>query len=324
MIKKLFIGFVFSIIFIVVAGFIYEQTSRLVAESKFSPEGEFTEVRDHKLHYVKKGTGSPTVVFDAGAGDGIFSWSKVQNKVSKYASTISYDRAGIMWSERGNNPKNSKQISTDLHELLIKSKAQKPYIIVAHSLSGLTLRSFISDYNEDILGVVFVDVSHPDQINRFPKETGLFFDKTPAWLINFANAIGIVRLFFIPTYPNTDKNDPINIQLKALGPKSISAAVEVLQSFKSITNEAAKISTFGNIPLTIITGASPERYKYLKNSILEKQFNNIWSELQKDLLKLSSDSKQILAKKSGHIVQMEEPEIVIESIYEMVLKYKNE
>ena len=66
--KKIFIGFLSIITFIVVVGFIYEQISRLVAESKFSPEGEFTEVRDHKLHYVKKGTGSPTVVFDAGVG----------------------------------------------------------------------------------------------------------------------------------------------------------------------------------------------------------------------------------------------------------------
>jgi len=324
MIKKVFIGFIFSIVFIVIAGFIYEQISRLVAENKYSPEGNFAEIGGNKLHYVKKGVGSPTVVFDSGLGGGVYSWSKIQNKVSKYTSTISYDRAGIIWSERGSNLKTNKQISSDLYELLIKSKAQKPYIIVAHSLSGLTLRNFISKNNKDILGVIFVDVSHPEQNNRFPKEVTSFFDETPFWLMRFANEIGIVRLFFIPTYPNTDTNDPINIKLKALGPKSISAAVEELQGFESIANEAAKVSTFGNTPLTIITGASPERYKYLNNSVLEKQSNKTWSELQKDLLKLSSNSNQILAKKSGHLIQMEEPEIVIDSIHKMVLKYKNE
>ena len=320
--KNIFIGFLSIATFIIVVGFIYEKISYLVSESKFSPEGEFLEIRGHKLHYMKKGTGSPTVVFDAGLGEGILSWSKIQNNVSEYASTISYDRAGIMWSERGNNPKSSKQISSDLHELLIKSKAQKPYIIVAHSLSGLTLRNFISEHNKDILGVVFVDVSHPDQMNRFPKETSSLFNKTPAWLISFASSIGIVRLFFNPIYPNTKENDPINIKVKALRPKSISAAVEELQSFNSIANKAANITTFGNTPLVIITGASPERYKYLKNEMLEKQFYNIWSELQQDLLKLSSDSKQILAKKSGHIVQMEQPEIIIKSIKKIILKYK--
>lgn len=320
--KKSFLGFLSILALIIVVGFVYEQISRLVAESKFSPNGEFVEVGDHKLHYIKKGKVGPTVVFDSGLGEGAHSWSKIQNKINKYASTISYDRAGIMWSERGISPKSSKQITKDLHELLVKTKAQKPYIIVAHSMSGLTLRSYISKYNKDILGVVFVDVSHPVQNNRFPKETGSFINKTPAWLINFANNIGIVRLFFNPIYPNTDVNDPINIKVKALRTKSISAAFEEMQSFESITNEAAKISTFGNTPLTIITGASPERYKYLKNEVLEIQFNNIWSELQKELLKLSSDSKQILAKKSGHIVQMDQPEIVIESIKNMILKYK--
>jgi len=322
MIKKIFIGFLSIIAFIVVVGFVYEQIARLVAESKFPPEGEFAEVRDHKIHYIKNGTRSPTVVFDAGLGEGLFSWSKVQNKISKYTGTISYDRSGIMWSERGANPKNSNEITADLHELLIKVKAQKPYIIVAHSLSGLTLRKYISKYNKDILGVIFVDVSHPDQINRFPKEATSLLDKTPSWLINFANNIGIIRLLFNPTYPNTEVNDPINIKVRALRSKSISAAVEESQSFKSITTEAAKITTFGNTPLVIITGASPKRFKYLKNEILEKQFNDIWSELQKDLLKLSSNSKQILAKKSGHIVQMEQPEIIIDLINQMILKYK--
>lgn len=322
--KKILIRFLSVITFIVVVGFVYEQISRVVAESKFPPRGEFAEVRDNKLHYIKKGTGSPTVVFDAGLGEGIISWSKVQNKVSEYTSTISYDRAGIMWSDRGNNPKNSKQITTDLHELLIKSEAQKPYIIVAHSMSGLTLRSYISKNNKDILGVIFVDVSHPDQINRFPKETESLFEKTPAWLINFANAIGVVRLFFNPTYPNTDANDPINIKVKALRPKSISAAVEELRSFKSIANEAASITTFKKTPLVIITGDSPERYKSLQNKKLEKQFTNIWTELQKDLLKLSNNSKQVLATKSGHLVQMEQPEIVIESIQQIILKYRAE
>jgi len=266
--------------------------------------------------------GSPIVVFDAGLGDGIYSWSKVQNNVSEFASTISYDRAGIVWSERGSNPKSNKQISSDLYNLLIKSKVQKPYIIVAHSLSGLTLRNFISKHNKDILGVIFVDVAHPNQNNRFPKEATSLFYKTPPWLMRFANAIGIVRLFFNPTYPNTDENDPINIKAKALNPKSISAGIEELQNFESISNEAAKITTFGMTPLVIITGASPKRYKYLENIVLEKKLYNIWSELQKDLLNLSSNSKQILAKKSGHLVQMEQPELIIESINQMILKYR--
>ena len=321
--KKIFLSLLIVVTFVIVAGFIYEQISRSIVDDKFPAQGDFASIDDHKLHYIRKGTMAPTVVFDSGLGDGVFSWFKIQNKVSEYTSTISYDRAGILWSERGSSPKSSKQISADLHELLIKSKAQKPYIIVAHSLSGLTLRNYISEHNEDILGVVFVDVSHPDQLNRFPKNAGSLISEIPDWLINFGNHIGVVRLFFNLTYPNTNENDPINIRVNALRSKSIPATLEERLNFVSIANEAANINTFGNIPLVIITGASPDRFKYLKNKTLEKQFNSIWSELQKDLLKLSSNSKQILATKSGHTVQMEQPEVVIESIIQIILKYKS-
>lgn len=322
--KKLTLGFLSIFVFIVIVGFIYEQISRLVANNKYSPQGEFANVGNHKLHYIKSGMEAPTVIFDSGLGEGVFSWFKVQNKISKHVSTISYDRAGISWSERGNTPKSSKQISSDLHRLLIKSKAQKPYVIVAHSLSGLTLRSFISEHSEDIMGIIFVDVSHPDQFNRFPKEAASLLDKTPAWLTNFANNIGVIRLFFNHSYPNTEIDNPINVRAKALRSKSMSAAVEEWRSFKSIANESSKITTFGNTPLIIITGSSPQRHKYLNNKRLEEQFDKIWSELQKDLLKLSNNSKHVLAAKSGHMIQMEQPEIIIESIEQMILKYREQ
>lgn len=321
LVKKLFLGCLSIITFIVVVGFVYEQISRSVTDNKFPPQGEFLDVGGHKLHYIKKGTGSPTVIFDSGLGEGVFSWAKVQNEVSEHVSTISYDRAGISWSERGGKPKSGKQISTDLHELLVKAEAQKPYIIVAHSMSGLTLRGYISDHKEDIFGVIFVDVSHPDQINRFPKEAGSLLDQTPAWLIDFSNAIGVVRLLFNQTYPNTEVNDPINIRANALRSKSISATVEESRNFKSLAKEAASISTFENTPLVIITGESPERFKYLKDKKSEEQFANTWSDLQKDLLRLSNNSKQILATKSGHLVQMEQPEVIIKSIKEMIAEY---
>lgn len=320
--KKLSLGFLIIVALVVVIGFIYEQISREITDSKFPAKGEFVDVGDHKLHYFKTGTGSPTVIFDSGLGEGVSSWSKIQNKVSKNISAISYDRAGISWSERGEDLKSSKQITADLNELLAKSKAQKPYIVVAHSLSGLTLRSYISEHKEDILGVIFVDVSHPDQLNRFPKVAGSLLESAPPWLINFANNIGVVRLLFKQTYPNTEADDPINIRSNALKPKSISAIVDESLSFKSIANEATYIDTFGNIPLVVITGVSPDRFKYLQNKKLEEQFSNIWFELQNDLLKLSNNSTHVLATKSGHLVQMEQPEVVLEAIKQMVNTYR--
>jgi len=40
--------------------------------------------------------------------------------------------------------------------------------------------------------------------------------------------------------------------------------------------------------------------------------------LQKDLLKLSTNSKQIIAKKSGHNIHIDEPHIVVKAIKKLV------
>ncbi|HEV2665986.1 MAG TPA: hypothetical protein VG324_13795 [Blastocatellia bacterium] len=40
--------------------------------------------------------------------------------------------------------------------------------------------------------------------------------------------------------------------------------------------------------------------------------------LQADLLTLSSNSKQIVAKKSGHHIQLDEPDLVIDAIQQVV------
>ena len=320
------IGFGFKAAFIlilsvIIIGFTYEHISRPIAESNFPPQGEFVEVDGHKLHYVKKGEAGPTVVFESGLDPGgHLPWFKVQNEISKYATTVSYDRAGILWSDRGNNPKTGKAIVKELHSLLNEGGFNKPYILVGHSLAGLTLRSFISEYPEDISGIVFVDAGHPDQINRMSAELRSINQPPPIWLIKLANSIGIMRVFGKYTYSNTGKSDFISIQSNKLAFKGYSAVLEEQNNVYSLFDEAGQITSFGDIPLLVITSSSPVQHNQLPNEELRKELFNILNDLQNDLLNLSSNSEQIFASKSGHYIQLDQPEIVVAAIKEMISK----
>ena len=53
---------------------------------------------------------------------------------------------------------------------------------------------------------------------------------------------------------------------------------------------------------------------------LKKELLDLWLRLQKDLLTLSSNSTHVLAPDSGHFIQLEQPELVVEAIREMVSK----
>ncbi len=300
------------------AGFTYEQIARSAAERNFPPEGELISVGGHKLHFVRKGEGGPTVVFESGLErGGHLPWFRVQHEIAKVTTTLSYDRAGILWSERGTNPKSGAAMATELHALLEATDVPKPYILVGHSVAGVTSRSFIVDYSDDIAGVVMVDASHPDQMQRL-LELGRPTEAPPRLLMEAANSLGILRLLLSNTYPGTIESDAINLRANALAIRGISGALDEMINLPLLVEEAAAITSYGDIPLIVITGAAPDRFDGEDDEELRAQIPIIWGELQADALTLSSDSKQVLAIGSGHYVQLEEPEIVIDAIRELI------
>ncbi len=139
-IRKLFAGILFLIITLIIVGYVYEHISRSISENKYKPAGDFVDVGGHKLHYLRKGDREPTVVFESGSGAiGHLAWFKVEDEVSKFATTVSYDRAGILWSERGDNPKTADAIATELYTMLNNAGLKKPYVIVGAFVVGMLL-----------------------------------------------------------------------------------------------------------------------------------------------------------------------------------------
>ncbi|CAA6802083.1 MAG: Unknown protein [uncultured Sulfurovum sp.] len=291
------------IIFLIIIGVVYEQISRFNVEEKFPPIGDTVNVVGHNLHYVQKGLGTGSVIFEAGSDpSGTLSWSKVQDEVSKYTQTLSYDRAGLSWSERGEHPKTAENIAIELHTLLEETNMTKPYILVGHSFGCLTLRSFVRKYPTEVRAIVFVDASHPKQNEMYKKEAFTI----PRWLVSMANNMGVVRLFSNQnTYPNTDKNESINSNMQGMMFKGVDTIVEEMNVFDKVAKEVESINTFNDIPLTVISSIQDD--------------DKVWIELQKDLLNLSTNSRHIMTKESGHYIQLEEPRLVVEEIQKLII-----
>lgn len=290
--------FILVVLFFSLVGFLSEQYIRANAESQNNPIGQLVDVGGHQLHYVKKGVerGLPSVIFEAGLepGGGL-SWYKVQDEISKYTTTLSYDRAGLMWSERGENPKTAENIATELHLLLEKANVKKPYVVVGHSFGGLLLRRFVEKYKDEVSGVVLVDASSTHQ-NELLGESSY----VPLWLVEYLNNVGIVRLMPTFVYPNTKRSEDINRYIKELTFKGLRTTIEETNLFDVIAKEVSTITSFGDIPLSVISASS--------------RSDKVWGELQKDLLKLSTNSKQILSNDSEHYIQLEYPQLIIDII----------
>lgn len=217
--KKMFLVLKWLLIFVIIVcvlALIYEQYARYSAKKDFIDNGTYVEVNGHKLHYVKSGVGTSTVIFESGLDfSGHMSWYKVQEEVSKFATSISYDRAGILRSEKSHKPRTCENIADELHVLLEKTEAKKPYIFVGHSLGGLIARCYVKKYTDSLDGIIFVDASHPEQMARVPEAMKMKMKSltkpsaTSDLFTSLSYNMGLTRIainMILPKFVNDEKN----------------------------------------------------------------------------------------------------------------------
>jgi pimeloyl-ACP methyl ester carboxylesterase len=321
-IKRVFLGILLLLSLLLITGFIFERYSRSKSE-KITPDGQFADVGGHILHYLRMGKDSVTVVFETALDPtGHLQWYNLQKEISKFATTVTYDRAGILWSERGINSKTGEKISEELHSLLEKAQVTKPYILVGHSFGGMLLRFYITKYPQEVKGVVLIDSQIPnDEDYLSPELYSMVNQGLPGGFLKFANSVGVARLLFKNMFPNREEYKYQNSIMPALIHKSAYGVLEEQDQMLFIKREANQIKSFGSIPLYIISATDRNRFdNFIKDERLKNEMIDAWDKMQKDLLKLSTDNKQILVPNSSHYINQDQPEIIIEAVKNMISK----
>ncbi len=321
-VKRIFIGTLMIVCLLLIIGFVFENISRSNADKKV-PDGQFVKVDGHQLHYLKKGEGKPTVVFETAFDPaGHLQWYNLQNKISKFATTISYDRAGILWSERGKNLKSGEKIAEELHILLEKTNVPKPYILVGHSMGGMLIRFFINKYPQDVAGVILIDAECPnDELYLSPKLYEMVNQGLPSGFLKFANSVGLVRLMYKNIFPDKEEYKYQNTIMPALIHKSVYGLLEEGNQMPFLKKDATKIKSFGNIPLCIISATDRNRFdSFIEDKRLRNEIVDAWDKMQKDLLNLSTDSKQIIVPNSSHYITQDQPKVIEDAVESMINK----
>jgi pimeloyl-ACP methyl ester carboxylesterase len=121
------------------------------------PDSRFVTTRDgRRLHYVTGGTGSPTVVFEAGLAANRHTWGLIQPTLSETVRTVAYDRAGLGRSDPDPATRGLARLADDLEDLLTAVDAP-PYLLVGHSLGGPIIRLLATLRPDLVAGLVLVD-----------------------------------------------------------------------------------------------------------------------------------------------------------------------
>ena len=115
---------------------------RRTGASATAPAGRMIDVGGHRLYIECTGTGSPTVVLQAGLGESSSSWARIAPAVAASTTVCAYDRAGHGRSDEAAAPQDGIALATDLHTLLDAPIVAGPYVLVGHSSGGAYVRVF--------------------------------------------------------------------------------------------------------------------------------------------------------------------------------------
>lgn len=338
--KWLLWGVVGLVVFIPLCGTVYEFVSRMRAAREYPVPGKLVDVGGRRLQIDCRGSGSPTVVFEAGLDThGSLSWAAVQDDVAKTTRACAYSRAGIMWSDPHAGPQNGTTVAADLHTLLANAGEKPPFVLVGHSLGGPYIMTYTKNYGDQVAGLVFVDASHPDQIQRLeaanPKtEKNKEAEKTQASVMAIAPKLawsGLVRIAAAsmlpaPTIRPTPLSDSVHKEMLDFFPISLDAAAKEMSALPETFAEAGKLRQLGDRPLVVLTGAMLYSDEILKvTGMTREQANRMaatWLELHNDEATWSSRSEHEALNDATHYIQFDRPDAVIAAVRKVVAQVR--
>jgi pimeloyl-ACP methyl ester carboxylesterase len=308
-----------------IVGVVYEMTSRSRAAREFPLQGKLVDIGGRRMQLDCRGSGSPTVVFESGLDiNGSLSWSLVHEEVAKTTRACAYSRAGIMWSDPKDSTQNAKTVAEDLHATLVKAGEIAPFVLVGHSLGGPYIMTYTKYYGSDVAGLVFVDASHPDQVQRFKAVTS--YSPTDMILLIKAGVAfawsGAVRMVPLATQ-GVPHQPPRAVQaMAAYAPTSLASLLKEFESGDQTLAEAGTFRQLGNRPLNVLTSMAPLPQEVLTALKLTPeqgvQYKEIWKQMHDEEASWSSQSRHQLVADADHYIQFDRPDIVIEAVKSVV------
>jgi pimeloyl-ACP methyl ester carboxylesterase len=248
------------------------------------------DVGGHSLHLNCRGSGSPTVVLEPGAGgmSSMFGW--ITPAVASDTRVCVYDRAGRGWSEPADSSQDGARIATDLHTLLERGDVPGPFVLAGHSFGGLYVLTFAARYPDEVAGMVLVDSTEPGSAARpgsSPGEEGSsdFMSRVSALLSSSAR-LGLGRLLANLDFGGLPPQARDESRANAVTVSHLRTTIDEYVEASASRDHAAALTDFGDKPLVVLTAGSGH--------------DAAWFAAQDDLATLSTNSAHRVIDGAAH------------------------
>lgn len=314
------------LIFLLLGG---NQAKRELARTITMP-GKIAAIAGGKWHYRVLGEGPITIVMEAGQNETSLTWSKVAPVVARHARVFIYDRAGLGWSTPSPNPRTADHILSELNQLLDQAGIAPPYILVGHSMGGFYMKLFADAHPQHVKGLVLVDSAHEQQFQRFSPEQMQAIEKYKRQFIGQFKTLQVMadlgllamNLDAIPADPRLPQDAVIQYKaVLAKGPEMFAAMIGEFQAQDASFQQASDRDIRElKIPLAVIRHGKKDPIvpaDEMDAKTLDHT-EQVWQAMQSELAGLSANSRLLIASQSGHYVQLDEPELVIDTILKIL------
>ncbi len=292
------------------------QSATPAAASPVPASGDFAGLVDigggRRMYLECRGSGGPTVVLEAGYGNAGAIWDQaalgadsdktaVLPGVEAFTRVCAYDRPGAQVppsrSDPVPQPRTIAAVVADLHALLVAAGEPGPYVLVGHSLGGLMVRLYAAAYPDEVAGLVLVDPSVEGQEARFRAAL------TPEQ----ADALAALQNAAAAGDPAFERYGPAGVGVAEAGEEVRGAVAASPFAGKPMVLITHGVSMGSDIPPGLLPPGFP--WDALEQAL---------SELHRELVAATPGARLVVAAESGHYVQFDEPELVIDAVWQVV------
>ena len=261
-----------------------------------------------KLYLECRGTGRPTVVLESGTGDLAQIWSlppvgpgrAVLPAVSRFTRVCAYDRPGtyllpdeLSRSDPVAMPRSARDIVRDERALLRAAHVPGPYVLAGHSFGGMVARLYATTHPRKIAGLVSIDAQN--EYNAAALKTILTPERYTAFVLNPSPPPGL------ESYPAVER---LSLEVSAAQMRQAQADTPLRQMSLVVLSHSRTLPNPFGFP--------PE----LPIEALDQAFQ----QSQDRLADLVPRTRHVIATKSGHYIQLDQPSLVTREIRRVVRK----
>lgn len=316
---------------VVVAGVLYHLAGMAGDRRRFPAPGQLVDVGGSRLHFDCAGEGRAVIVFEAGIAATSLSWKLVQPEVAKFARAVSYDRAGLGWSDAIAGPRGIWEIVEELRAGLagVVNQGDGPRILVAHSFGGLIGIAYASRYPDEVAGLVLVDPvglsewASPTELHRRMLARGILLSRCGGVLAR----LGIVRLA-LNLLAGGARKAPQMIARMSSGRSGAAFTERMVGEIRKLPRDVWPMiqahwcdpkcfDTMGRYLKALPENAATVAGAPLQVPAIVLSAENASAAQRADHQRMGLHGRMEIVEDSGHWIQLDRPEVVIRAVREL-------